>query len=233
MEGQDLSLKPVGLNGPRTFVSSSDEITVKFLALANKIYRENEIGYWRAGMTVEISFTAVPKADLINLVGLLLLSHMGLCQFMNHDSRQNNIWIYCPNPDVPDCVHMSLFCEKNIQCATDEESESLFGLDRGQCNKVSYSNRNNVTDRQKTLWKLWDQEVKTQGSTTSLKLEVTQLIVIAAGAAVTGIFVAVSFWRIFSCWEANNSSRKQKNANNMEKEQATEAVGSNQQESSA
>ena len=202
-------------------------MNVHFFAVANKIYQENEIGQWRPGMTVEISFTSVPKTNLVNLVGLLLITHMGLCQFMNYDARRNDTWIYCPNPDIPDCVHMSLFCETDMHCVTDESMESMYGLDRELCNQVNYYRSGHLTARQKTLWKLWDTEIKIQDSSTSLKLELTQLVVIAAGAVLTGIFVAAFFWRLFHFLDAKNRFKSQNANNNPKKGEELNEIVSN------
>ena len=80
IEGQDVDLEPAGLIGPRKFIASSGTLIVKLFVFTNK-FHDDDVDAARGAMTVQLSFTAVPKEKLFNLARILLMTHMRICQF--------------------------------------------------------------------------------------------------------------------------------------------------------
>ena len=210
MEGQDLDLEPAGLNGPRTFVASSGTLGVKFFVFTNNL-QDDDLDPSRGAMTLQLSFTAVPKGKLFNLAAILLTTHMRICGFLNHGTVEaSDIWLYCSNPTVPDCVHISLYCgggESDIQCSSPASSlASAYGISPALCDQFDSNNLNpnNLTNEQKTWWRLSDTGNKIEDQ--SSKMLMTQFIVMAFGGLLAGIFASIFIWRFFYlfCGAAGN-----------------------------
>ena len=221
VEAQELSIEPSGLIGPRTFTVSGGKLAVKLFIFSNTITQESDIDPARGAITVEISFTASLNTNPLNVVGILFTAHMGLCQFLNYDGGQNDTWVYCPSPAVPDCIHESLFCDKEIQCASDTTAAE-YGVDQVQCGQEALYT--NLTENLRTLWRLSELEVKTER--TPLRIEATRLVIIVIGAILVGIFVAVFTWRLIvhiHCCKAckRGSKSSSDNTNNNEAKSVT------------
>ena len=129
----------------------------------------------RGAMTVQLSFTAVPKERLFNLAGILLMTHMRICQFLNYNyNKISDTWIYCPNPTVPDCVHVSLYCgngDSDIQCTSpDSLVTSDYGIDPALCDQFASGDLNPhyLTNEEKTWWRLSELETKVEESSSKL-----------------------------------------------------------------
>ena len=75
-------------------VSNGLPLALKFFVFTNK-FRDQEVDSSRGVITVQLSFTAIPKQTLFNLAGILLMTHMRICQFINYSSNKvNDTWTY-------------------------------------------------------------------------------------------------------------------------------------------